>query len=71
MSSNRDSRDSEGKYQDDCEDAMMAAGESSRDKRNKAKEEQERKEEADKQEASKQAMFNAGQTSRDRRRNKK
>ncbi|KAF5010568.1 hypothetical protein FDECE_3281 [Fusarium decemcellulare] len=70
MPSDRDSRDSEGKYQDDCEDAMVAAGDSSKDKRARAKEEREKKEEADKQEASKQAMFNAGNSSRDRRRNK-
>ncbi|KAF4997002.1 hypothetical protein FGRMN_4142 [Fusarium graminum] len=71
MSSNRDSRDSEGKYQDDCEDAMIATGESSKDKRAKARAAREKEEEAAKQEATKQAMFNAGQNSRDRRRNKK
>ncbi|GJC80901.1 hypothetical protein ColLi_03739 [Colletotrichum liriopes] len=70
MSSNRDSRDSEGKYQDDCEDAMMAAGQSSREKRIKAKDERDKKNEDDKQEASKQAMFDAGQSSRDKRKKK-
>lgn len=41
MSSNRDS---DGKYQDGCEDAMMEAGQSSKDKRKKAREEREEKE---------------------------
>ena len=41
MSSNRDS---DGKYQGDCEDAMMAATHSSQDKRKKAREESEEKE---------------------------
>lgn len=68
MSSNRDS---EGKYQDDCEDIMIATGLSSKDKRQKAKDEKKTKKEEDKQAESKQAMLNAGQTSRDRRKNKK
>ncbi|KAG5744270.1 hypothetical protein H9Q69_009682 [Fusarium xylarioides] len=70
MSTNRDSRDSEGKYQDDCEDAMIATGDSSKNKRDKAKKEKEEAEEAAKQEASKQAMFDAGRTSRERRKKK-
>ncbi|GJC98217.1 hypothetical protein CH63R_09208 [Colletotrichum higginsianum IMI 349063] len=70
MSTNRDSRDSEGKYQDDCEDAMMAAGESSKEKRAKAKDESDQKKEAEKQEASKQAMLDAARSSRDRRKKK-
>ncbi|KAK2037623.1 hypothetical protein LZ31DRAFT_163523 [Colletotrichum somersetense] len=67
MSTNRDSRDSEGKYQDDCEDAMMNAGKASQERRQKAKEEQEKIAEEEKQVASKEAMMNAGKTSRERR----
>ncbi|KAF4481592.1 hypothetical protein FAGAP_12041 [Fusarium agapanthi] len=66
MSTNRDSRDSEGKYQDDWEDAMIPTGDSSKNKRDKARKEKEEADEAAKQEASKQAMFDAGRTSRER-----
>jgi hypothetical protein len=67
MSSNRDS---EGKYQDGCEDALIAAGQSSQDKRKKAKEEKAKKDEEDRQVGTKQAMFDAGQASRERRKKK-
>lgn len=60
-----------GKYQDDCEDVMMAAAQTSNDKRENARKEREKKQEEDKQEASKQAMIDAGQKSRERRKNKK
>ncbi|KAH8201104.1 hypothetical protein TruAng_004731 [Truncatella angustata] len=65
------SGDSEGTYQDDIEDMMIAAGQTSKDRRKKAKEEKDKKIEGNKQEASKQVMFNAGQSSHDRRKGKK
>lgn len=79
-SSRPSSRDSEGKYQDDIEDAMVAAGMTSRDKREKAKREKEKKErenkekekkrEQERQAAARQAMIDAGKVSRERRKQK-
>lgn len=64
------SRDSEGKYQDDCEDLMITAGERSKEKRERARKEKERekkKAQEEKEYASKQAMFEAGERSRQKR----
>lgn len=52
------------------EDITIAAGESSKRKRQKAKEEKQKKAEDDKQEQTKEVMFRAGENSRTKRGNK-
>lgn len=49
---------------------MIATGDSSKNKRDKARKEKEEAEEAAKQEASEQAMIDAGRSSRERRKKK-
>lgn len=57
-------------YQDDMENKLIEAGQESKDRHDKAKEERDKKNEEDRQIAIKEQMLAAGQVSRDRRQKK-